>query len=139
VKTAPGHRVVTFRAVLISLLLIPFNCYWLIQSEIIWYAGHPTCISLFQNAVFSLLVVAVVSLGMKRLRLPHLSEGELLFIYIAVVMASSVTSHDLMQILFPSIPHLFWYATPENEWQELFWPYIPRWLTINEKAPLVGY
>ena len=138
-KSSTASRVFTFRALLLSLLLIPFNCFWLIQVEIIWYAGHPTCISLFQNAVFSLLVVSVLSLLLKRLRLFHLSEGELLFIYVAVVMGSSVASHDLMQILFPSIPHLFWYATPENEWQELFHSHIPGWLTINEKEPLVGY
>jgi hypothetical protein len=132
-------KTLTFKSLLISLVLIPFNCYWIIQVEIIWYSGHPTCISLFQNAVFTLLVVSVFGLLLRRLRILRFSEGELLFIYISVVMASSVASHDLMQILVPTIPHLSWYATPENEWRELFSDYIPRWLAISERKPVVGY
>jgi len=132
-------RAFTLKSFFISLILIPLNCYWIIQVEIIWYSGHPTCISLFQNAVFSLLAVSVFGFLLKRLRILHLSEGELLFIYASVVMASSVASHDLMQILLPTISHLYWYATPENEWKELFFAHLPRWLAISEKKPLVGY
>jgi hypothetical protein len=132
-------RSLTLRSLLISLILIPLNCYWIIQVEIIWYSGHPTCVSLFQNAVFSLLVVSVLSLLLKRLRIPHLSEAELIFVYVSVVMASSVASHDLMQILVPTIPHLSWYATPENEWAELFSQHIPRWLAVTDHKPLTGY
>ncbi|HID55016.1 TPA: hypothetical protein EYP37_00685 [Candidatus Poribacteria bacterium] len=129
----------TFKSFFISLILIPLNCYWIIQVEIIWYSGHPTCISLFQNAVFSLLVISALGLLLGRLKPFHLSEGELLFIYVSVVMASSAASHDLMQILVPTIPHISWYATPENEWKELFSDYIPRWLVITDTRPLVGY
>lgn len=38
--------------------------------------------------------------------------------------------------------HLFnihWFATPENEWSNLFWRYLPRWLTIDDKNVLKGY
>ncbi|RLE68838.1 MAG: hypothetical protein DRJ43_04890 [Thermoprotei archaeon] len=129
----------TFRSAIIASILIPLNCYWIVQVEIIWYSGHPTCISLFQNAVFTLLVVALLNLLLRRLKLPHLSEGELLSVYMAVVMASSVASHDLIQILVPSLPHMFWYATPENEWKELFFGYIPRWLTVSEGEALRAY
>lgn len=132
-------RSFTFKAFLISLILIPLNCYWIIQVEIIWYSGHPTCISLFQNAVFSLLVVTVLGIILRRLKIFRLSEGELIFIYVSVVMASSVASHDLMQILVPTISHLSWYATPENEWTELFSQHIPRWLAVIDQKPLMGY
>jgi hypothetical protein len=132
-------RPLTFKSLLISLILIPLNCYWIIQVEIIWYSGHPTCISLFQNAVFSLLVVSALGIILRRIRLLRISEGELIFIYTSVVMASSVASHDLMQILVPTIPHLSWYATPENEWGEIFSNYIPKWLAITSEKPVVEY
>lgn len=133
------QKFITLRSLLISLILIPLNCYWIIQIEIVWYTGHPTCISLFQNPVFSLLVVAIISLLLKRFKIFHLSEGELLFIYVSVVMSSSVASHDLIQILVPTISHIYWYATPENEWKDLFSEHIPKWLTINDKKPLVDF
>lgn len=130
------QKIITFRSLVIALVLIPLNCYWIIQVEIVWYSGHPTCISLFQNPVFSLLVVAILSILLKRIKVFHLSETELLFIYVSVVMSSAVASHDLIQILVPTIPHIFWYATPENEWKDLFSEHIPQWLTINDKKPL---
>lgn len=133
------NRFLTIKSLLISLILIPLNCYWIIQVEIIWYSGHPTCISLFQNAVFSLLVVSTIGILLRRIKILRISESELVFIYVAVVMASSVASHDLMQILVPTIPHISWYATPENEWQDLFFNDIPRWLAITDQKPVVGY
>ena len=30
------------------------------------------------------------------------------------------------------IVHAFYFGTPENEWRELFWSYLPDWLTIND-------
>src|SRR5438128_2420498 len=39
-------RAVTWRSVLVSLLLIPPNAYWIVQMEIIRYSAHPTTISL---------------------------------------------------------------------------------------------
>jgi hypothetical protein len=134
-----GQKLITLRSLLIALVFIPLNCYWIIQVEIVWYTGHPTCISLFQNPLFTLLLVAVISLLFRRFKVFHLSESELLFIYVAVVMSSSVASHDLMQILVPTISHIFWYATPENEWKDLFAEHIPKWLTINDKKPLVDF
>lgn len=134
-----GQKNITLRALLIALVFIPLNCYWIIQIEIVWYTGHPTCISLFQNPLFTLLLVTSISLLLRKFKAFHLSEGELLFIYVAVVMSSSVASHDLMQILVPTISHIFWYATPENEWKDIFAEYIPKWLTVNDKKPLVDF
>lgn len=133
------QKLLTLRSFLIALILIPLNCYWIIQVEIVWYSGHPTCISLFQNPVFSLLFVASISLLLKKFRAFHLSEGELLFIYATVVMSSSVASHDLIQILVPTISHISWFATPENEWKDLFGEHIPKWLTVSDKKILTDF
>jgi hypothetical protein len=135
----PGQKIFTLRSFLISLVLIPLNCYWIIQVEIVWYTGHPTCISLFQNPVFSLLLVTSVSLLLRRFKAFHLSEGELLFVYASVVMSSSVASHDLIQILVPTISHISWFATPENEWKDIFGEHIPKWLTVSDKKVLTDF
>src|SRR5947209_11222838 len=64
---APLLRAVTWRSLLISLLLIPPNAYWLVQMERVRYSAHPTTISLFFNVVFILLVVTVLNAGLARL------------------------------------------------------------------------
>ncbi|MGB9597726.1 MAG: DUF6785 family protein, partial [Candidatus Poribacteria bacterium] len=133
------QKLLTLRSFLIALILIPLNCYWIIQVEIVWYSGHPTCISLFQNPVFSLLFVTCISLLFRKFRTFHLTEGELLFIYATVVMSSSVASHDLIQILVPTISHISWFATPENEWKDLLGEYIPKWLTVSDKKILTDF
>jgi hypothetical protein len=54
-------------------------------------------------------------------------------------MASAVASHDNLQVLIPMIGHPFWFDTAENEWRELFWDYIPKWLSIRDRNILSGY
>ena len=68
-----------------------------------------------------------------------LTQKELLVIYILLCIGTTVASHDFGQILVPLIGHAFWFETPENEWKDLFFPYIPEWLTIQEKSILEGY
>jgi len=37
------------------------------------------------------------------------------------------------------VGHPFWFATPENEWEDLFHSYLPRWLTIDNKNVMEGF
>ena len=45
----------------------------------------------------------------------------------------------MMEILVSTLGHAFWFATPENDWKDLFWRYIPRWLAVADKDVLLGY
>ena len=45
----------------------------------------------------------------------------------------------MIQIFLSLLPHAFWFATPENEWKELFLGYLPRWLTVDDQKSLIGY
>ncbi len=44
-----------------------------------------------------------------------------------------------MMYLIGALAHPFWFATAENEWQSLFWQYIPNWFTVNDKLLLRDY
>ena len=65
--TPASMPAVTWRAVVIGLVLIPLNCYWVIMSEEIWDAGHPTTTPLFFNTVFSLFIVLLINLLLERI------------------------------------------------------------------------
>src|SRR5213592_5155827 len=65
-RTPP--RAVTWRSLLLGLLLIPLNAYWLVQMERVRYSAHPTTVSLFFNVVFILLVLQIVNMGVARIR-----------------------------------------------------------------------
>ena len=135
-----GPEKVSLRSILIASLLIPPNVYWLIEMEVIRYSGHPVTISLFFNVVFIILILVAFNLILRKLspRL-QLRQSELIVIYIMLSIASGVAGHDMVEILMPMLGHAFWFATPENEWKELFWSYLPRWLTVSDKEVLKGF
>ena len=60
-----------------------------------------------------------------------LERGELLVVYIMMVMASPLP-HLFVWRFFCSLAYPFYYATPENEWQELILPHLPEWLMPHD-------
>jgi len=134
---APG---VTWRAILIGLILIPPNVFWVVEVECIWHSGHPTTISLFWNVVLNLFFLILINLIIKQFwPKAALSQGEMVTIYVILSIASGLAGHDFLQLTAPTLPHAYWFATPENEWQELFHPYIPKHLVVSKKEILLGY
>ncbi|MBD3184498.1 hypothetical protein GF312_19600 [Candidatus Poribacteria bacterium] len=134
-----NYRGVTFKSVIISLLLIPVNVYWIVEQEVVRYT-HPTLMAPISNVIFIVFVLTVVSLLLRKLS-PRLAlnQGELLVCYVMLTAMSCLCSHDMMEILIPTIGHAFWFATPENEWAELFHRYLPESLTIRDNRILTGY
>lgn len=125
---------------LIGLLLIPPNCIWVTQIEIVHYSGHPTCLSIFSNAVFCLFILVLLNLGLRRLKPAWtLTQGELLTSYLMVCLGSSVAAHDMLQMLVPTMAHPHWFATPENRWEQTIFPYLPRWLVVSDQHALRNY
>ena len=135
----PAHGV-TLKSILIAVILIPINCYWVIEMEVIRYSGHPVTISLFFNVIFSLFVVIGANYLLRRF-VPRLAlaQSELVIVYLMLSIASGITGHDMLEILVPMLGHAFRFATPENEWQQLFVQFLPKWLTVSDPSLLHGY
>jgi len=130
---------VTRRAVILSILIIPFNAYFLINNHV-YLSGLPTTISLFYNVIIILSALTILNLGIKQI-CPDwaLHQGELLTIYVMLAVASAMAGHDMLQTVIPALTHGFWYATPENDWQNLFWRYLPSGLVMSELQQLPSY
>ena len=131
---------ITLKGIILGLCLIPAHCYWIMMTEIVWYSGHPTIVSLFFNAVFTIFVIGLLNLLLKRFA-PRvaLNESDLLVIFVMIAIASAICGHDMVEILVPVVGHAFWFASPENEWAQLFHRYLPSWLTVSDKKILEGY
>ena len=129
----------TIRSVLIGLILIPVNCFWIIQFEFNRWS-FPTYLVPYYNVIFCLVLLVGVSILIKRISPAWaLTPSELLVSYLMMCMASSICSHNMMEILVTSMGHAFWFSTPENEWQNLILPHLPSWLTVSDKISLLGY
>src|SRR3954462_12773309 len=76
---APAPRAITFRAVLLGFLLVPANSFWIVYTEDVRYAAHPTTTSLFFNVVFCIACLVAVSALLRRYA-PRFAfhQGELL-------------------------------------------------------------
>jgi hypothetical protein len=135
-----SHPGVTLRSLLIGAVLIPINAYWIIQMERVRYSAHPTTLSLFFNTVFILFVLTFLNWGLYRIA-PRfaLRRAELLVIYVMLGIASTMAAHDAMQVLVPMLSWPYRFARPENRWQELFIPYLPKWLMMSDKEAMRGY
>ncbi|MCC6441828.1 MAG: hypothetical protein IT210_00060 [Armatimonadetes bacterium] len=136
-------RAVTARAVVISLILIPLNALWIVHTEIVRYAGHPTTTSLFFNVIFCLSALIGINALLVRYR-PRwvFTQGELIVIFTLLSLGSCMVGHDMYQVLIADLTHPFWYATPENKWEAQFFKHLPRWLMLQDdaqKTVLKGY
>ena len=57
---------VTWRAVVIGLILIPPVTFWIMEVECVWHSGHPTSISLMWGVVFTMFVVILLNLLVRK-------------------------------------------------------------------------
>ena len=136
----PPAKAVTWRSVLIGFGLVPCNALWIVNSEVVRYAGHPTTTSLFFNVVFCVAVLVALNAFLKRYwPRAAFTQGELLVVYTILSLGSAMVGHDMMQVLLAAIAHPYQYATPENRWPTLFLDVLPRALMMDDKEVLRGY
>ncbi|HZP81431.1 MAG TPA: DUF6785 family protein, partial [Chthonomonadaceae bacterium] len=134
------NKAVTWRSVLICLLLLPINSYWVVQMEIVRYSAHPTTISLLFNTIFILLCLTVLNRLVARFA-PRaaLQRGELLLIYAILCIGSCVSGHDMLQVFVPMLSWSFKHANSSNGWGTLFNQYLKDCCFLKDEAIYKGY
>ncbi len=133
-------RGVSRRAVVIGLTLIPPNIVWVVLMERVDGRAFSTTLSLFFTAVFSLALLTAGNFLVRRTR-PQaaLRQGELLTVFSMLSLATAMAGVDFLSPLVTLMPHAFWFATPENGWQQSIWAFLPPWLTVRGPHALKGY
>ena len=126
-------------AILIGILLVPINNLWLMRGAT-WGSSYPTTFSLFFNVIFVLFFITLFNSFLQH-SLPSfaLNTSELLLIYTMLSVASGISGLDMMQVLITFVGGVKWMATTENEWQNLFFHYIPDWLVVSDIVVLNGF
>jgi len=127
------RRSVTTRAILLGVLLLPLNAYWVVCMEIIRYSAHPTTLSLFFNTVFELVVLTLLNAALARRR-PRwaLCQGELLLVYSMLGIGTAMCGHDMLQIAVPMLAWPVYKSDSSNHWDQLFAGAYPHWLTMTD-------
>jgi len=125
--------IVGSRAIIIGLMLIIPNSYFAIRTNL------PATSSIIYTAVLNILILALLNMIIRKF-FPRLAmnQGELATIYAMLCASTALVALDFMQAMAPMLTHGFHYATPENEWKDLFWNHIPPWLVNSDKNILTG-
>ncbi|MBC7328141.1 hypothetical protein H5T87_08510 [bacterium] len=72
------------------------------------------------------------------LRLRPLISKELALIYATIACTVGIATMGLVQFLVTTLLAPFWFATPENRWQD-FWKYIPNWVAPRDPNLVKGF
>ncbi len=92
------------------------------------------------GALFILFVLVVLGRGVLRRIAPKLAltPAELTFSYVMLLMASAIPTLGFTAQIIPLITAPYYFATPENRWERLFWPYIPKWIAPHDPNVVKG-
>ncbi|UCC67301.1 MAG: hypothetical protein JSV79_09210 [Armatimonadota bacterium] len=128
-----GEGGITRRSVLLGLLLAgglcaltPYNDYVVGNTYI---AGNHFPV----GAVAVLLLLALLNLAAFRLRgRALLSIRETAVIYIIIMVTSGIPSSGLLRYMIPCGTVPYYYASPGNQWEQLFWNRIPTWMAVPD-------
>ena len=135
--SAPSNFL-SWRAILVGLLLIPINHFWVVQLELVRYSLVSYLVP-YYTVIFILVVLASLNRLLVRSAAGcKLEATELALIYIMLAVSGGFPTHNMLQILVSSMGHAFWFATPENDWANTFWRFLPSWLTVADKEMLAG-
>ena len=139
-KQAASNCGFTYRSLIVGILLIPPNVYWVLRIETIPDLAHSTTLSLFFTAVYTLVMVAAINWLLRTL-IPRfaLNQAELLLTYSMVCIGSAMASHDFIAVLIPLFTWSFWTADATNKWDTLINPHMPSWLTVQEHGVMRGF
>jgi len=84
-----------------------------------------------------LALVLVVNTILRKFR-HGLGAGELLFVYAMVLVAAGIPSFGLTALLIPYLAGPFYFATPENRYEEVLHPHIPDWFHPRSDAAITA-
>jgi len=123
-------RGATLRAVVVGTLMCvvigvgtPYSCHVMHASYMALDFSTPAAVFLF----FVLVFVANGLLRAVSERLA-LTSGELLVVFVMMVVACAIPTMGLTAYLLSQIAAPFYYAAPENQWAEILLPCLPEWL-----------
>ncbi len=122
-----------WRAILVGALLsfllsvvAPYGSMMIHPADI--SADFATPGAIFFFFVF-LIAVSFIKLIDRRLRF---SQSELIVIYSMMIVAAVLPSYGLVERFIPILVGAFYFATPENRWAEVVFPYIKNWMVPRD-------
>ena len=114
--------------VIVQTMVTPYSTFYVQGSKL---AGNHFPAGAMIVLLFMTFVVNVI---LRKIRQGwELKQGELLVIWIMLVVASGMPSMGFGQFLYPCLVAPIYFASPENDWENILHQYIPEWLIVWDK------
>ena len=120
---------VGFALVAFMSIAIPWGDMIIKGSQMGVWNTNPGSIFLF----FVLVAILNACVGLLR-RSWALDSGELAVVYIMLLVANTLPARGFAAYVPAVATGAFYYATPENNWKEQVWPYLPDWATVQDES-----
>ena len=132
-------RPAVWRVVLLSLVLVPLNAFWVTTVEVRWYTLDGTSLPLPVTPICILFALVIGNKLWRRMGRAGLHRDELRLCYALTAFSCAFAGHDTGQNLFGMVSHPLWFATPENRWQALFFRFLPPFLYVTDHDALLPF
>ncbi len=132
----PRRIGVTPRVLVLLTLLIPLNTFFVADLH---RRGieDPTIIALFWNVLFLFVLLRLLNGLVDRLRSRlALVQQELLALWILIAVATCPAGQDTLKTSWATMQGYAYFASPANDWEQLFGSYVPESMTVNDMAAL---
>ncbi|MBM4046497.1 MAG: hypothetical protein FJ279_15410 [Planctomycetes bacterium] len=130
---SPHHPIVTARSFLTGLAVAAVVNYWVTYAEYIAHASRMN-LSQFPLALFATFTALVVGNGLVRRAWPWagLERGELLLALAMGTVAAVIPTCGIAGFLMGVVASPYYFASPENKWDEFILPYLPAWIAPTD-------
>ncbi|NPV45470.1 MAG: hypothetical protein HPY69_00825 [Armatimonadetes bacterium] len=127
-----GGERLSAATVIVAVGFLGLSLFWMLQAGIISHGVQLGESVPVVPAVGALLVLTVLGLTLRRLgwrwRVP---PGQVLYIYCFLCVAVTMNSVGVARMLFPEATAVYYFATPENDFETLQ-KYMPTWLAPQD-------
>lgn len=129
---APAEERISARTLVLAVVCLGLALFWMLQAEIVSQGVQLGESVPVVPAIGILLALTVISLVLRRFsRRLGIRPGQILAVYIFLCVGATMNSVGVTRMLFPEATALQYFATPENNFQQLQ-QYIPTWLAPQD-------
>ncbi|MBV9864233.1 MAG: hypothetical protein JO316_02675 [Abitibacteriaceae bacterium] len=130
----PTHNVprsvygLRLRALLVGIPLLVGICLISVYADMVSKTVQFGVLQLAPPAVASLFAIAFFNRGLSRLlKREWLSQADILVIYAMLLVGVMVSTRGVVEKVIPPLAYLPYYATRENQFNELITQHLPKW------------
>ncbi len=113
--------------------LTALNAFWMTYMEIVWNQGCATMLSLYYNAVFSLIVLLLLN-AVLRHRAPKIALSRIELLLLFIMMTTGTAIAVLTEMLVAMLPYPAYYGHQDSCWQEALLPHLSRLMVTDPQA-----